>query len=93
VAALAAGPAAAADSTGFWVAFQGSTGALWTVDPAGVPTNTTLPMLAGTSPSLTFTAISVAGIGVVMVTPGLVVEWRVAGRRWCRIGVARSAAR
>ena len=38
-------------------------------------------------------ANTVAGTGVVMVPPGLVVVWRVVGCWRCRIGVARSAAR
>jgi hypothetical protein len=38
------------------IAFQANTGVLWTLDVrTGAPTNTELPMLARTSPSLTFT--------------------------------------
>jgi hypothetical protein len=51
VAALAAGPAAAANSTGFWVAFQGSNGNLWTLDWAGTSHDTGLGMAPNTNPS------------------------------------------
>jgi len=51
VAALAAGPAAAADSTGFAVAFQGGNGHLWTLDWAGTPHDSGLGMAPNTNPA------------------------------------------